>query len=110
MKESHRGGCESMSAPGHSLDLATFGVAAVSFEHSAGFELFRQGRTAQDVYWVQSGLTKLVSLNEDGDETIIGLRSSGWFLGATSAILRKPYPVTATTVTDCKLYRFSAEQ
>ena len=68
-------------------------------------ELFMQGSSQQEVFFVDHGLVKLVHTNEDGIETIIGLRSSGWPLGAAAAILHQACPFTATTVIRCQIRR-----
>jgi CRP-like cAMP-binding protein len=72
-------------------------------------ELFQQGGVARDVYLLENGLVKLIRLNRAGDELIVGLRFPGSLLGIAPVILCKPYPVTATTLTGCRLRRISAE-
>ena len=67
-------------------------------------ELFRQGFRAQGIYCIHSGLVKLVNLTPDGKELIVGLRSSGWILGAPAVIIQKPHPVTAVTLMHCHLH------
>ena len=71
-------------------------------------ELFRQGSSQQEVFFIDQGLVKLVHTNEDGIETIIGLRSSGWPLGAAAAILHQACPFTAATVIRCQIRRVLA--
>jgi CRP/FNR family transcriptional regulator len=72
-------------------------------------ELFQQGTLAQEVYFIDQGAIKLVYVNPDGKEVSIGLRSSGWLLGAAAVILNEPHPVTAVTLTRCYLYRMTSE-
>lgn len=79
-------------------------------QHSAGAVLIEQGETARDVFHVASGLVKLQRVQPDGQELIVGLRSSGWILGAAAAIVEKPYPATAITVTPCYLARIEASR
>jgi CRP/FNR family transcriptional regulator len=81
-----------------------------SKEVPAGVELFEQGSYPREIYLVEHGLAKLIRVTEEGQETIVGLRSSGWVLGANSAILGKPYPVTAVTLTQCRLRYIYADQ
>lgn len=81
-----------------------------SREFPAGVELFKQGSYAREVYMVERGLAKLIRVTEEGQEIILGLRSSGWILGANSAILGKPYPLSAVTLTRCRLRCIQAEQ
>lgn len=81
-----------------------------SREFPAGVELFKQGSYAREVYLVERGLAKLIRVTQEGQEIIVGLRSSGWILGANSAILGKPYPLTAVTLTRCRMRYIDAEQ
>ena len=67
-------------------------------------DLFSQGLLPQGVFCVHSGLVKLINLAADGKELIVGLRSSGWILGAASVVIQKPYPVTAVTLTCCAVH------
>ena len=71
-------------------------------------ELFIQSSTAHDVYFIDRGMVKLTCVGPAGREFIIGLRGAGRTLGASSAILQRPYPVTAVTVTPCHLFRVPA--
>jgi len=111
----------------HSLGVATVNTnnamaaltptraAATELTHLAGvpvldvpsqFELLQQGYPVEDVYLVKAGIIKLIRLDEDGNELIVGLRSAGAVLGAASAILHKPHPVSGITLSRCSLYRF----
>src|ERR1700742_2512059 len=75
--------------------------------YQPGIELYRQGGQAQDVYFIDRGLIKLTHLCAGGEELIVDLRSSGWILGAASAIIRQPLNVSAVTLTTCHLRRIS---
>jgi CRP-like cAMP-binding protein len=77
--------------------------------YSPGIELFQQGASAHEVYFIARGLVKLVFLGQNGQEMIVGLRSPGWILGAASVILGKSCPITVTTLTNCHLHRVPAE-
>ncbi len=72
--------------------------------YPSGVTIFQQGSAAPVVYLIDKGLIKLSCLGEDGQELIVGLRYTGWILGAASAILQKPHPVTAATITECQLH------
>ncbi len=76
--------------------------------YTAGVELFRQGSPPRQVYLIRRGLVKLVALGASGSETILGLRYSGWMLGASAVVIREPYPATGITLTDCNLHRIEA--
>lgn len=78
-------------------------------EYPPSTELFKQDSPAQEVYYIESGLVKLTCLESDGEELILGLRSSRYTLGAASVILHKPYPITAVTMTRCSLCRIPAK-
>ena len=71
-------------------------------------ELFRQGQPAQEVYFIESGIVKLIHENQEGQEMIIGLRTREGVLGAASVILKEPFPVSVKALTQCRLRRYSA--
>ncbi len=71
--------------------------------YCAATELFRQGFPQQAVYFIRRGLIKLLFLGSDGREAIVNLRGSGRLLGVASAVVRKPYDLTAVTVTRCEI-------
>ena len=81
----------------------------VSQVYPIATELFQQGTLAQEVYFIEKGAIKLVHVNPNGKEVIIGLRSSGWLLGAPEVILNQPHPATAVTLTRCYLNRVASE-
>jgi CRP-like cAMP-binding protein len=68
-----------------------------------GVEVFRQGCPAREVHCIDRGLVKLIRLDEDGQELIVGLHSRGAILGAASLIVGKPHPVTAKTLSECSI-------
>lgn len=68
-----------------------------------GVELFRQDFLPEYVYYLESGLIKLIFDSEDGHEVIITLARPGCVLGASEAILGRPYAVSAITVQRCRL-------
>lgn len=80
-----------------------FNSSALAHILPSGTELFQQGGRAGMVYFLKSGLVKLMRVEEDGQQMIVGLRSSGWLLGADSALLQAPHPVTAVALTRCDL-------
>jgi len=77
--------------------------------YPAAIELYQQGSPAQEVYFIDRGLVKLIYLEQDGRELIVDLRSPGWLLGAASAIVQKPHSVTAVTLTRCHLRHIPAD-
>jgi CRP/FNR family transcriptional regulator len=78
-------------------DFAPFHIYPV------GVALFAQGSSPREVYVLETGLVKLVHVAEHGQESIIDLRFPGSLLGSACALLDKPHPVTALTLTRCQL-------
>jgi CRP/FNR family cyclic AMP-dependent transcriptional regulator len=66
-----------------------------------GRALFRQGDPCTRLFYLESGFVKLARLQPSGRETIVGLRGSGWVLGAAAILINEPYVVTAVTATRC---------
>lgn len=73
-------------------------------------ELFRQGNPAEEVFYIERGLVKLLRSQASGEERIVGLRSSGWFLGAAAVVIGMPLTVTAITVRPCRVARLEAAE
>lgn len=84
--------------------LASFSA----LRYSPKVELFPQGRLADSVYLVTSGIVKLLYVNSKGKEVIVGLRHPGHLLGASSVILGEKYRASAETATLCCLIRVPA--
>jgi CRP/FNR family transcriptional regulator len=68
-------------------------------------ELFRQGDLPDSIFLLEQGLVKLVCVEADGNEVLVGLRAAGWFVGSASVVLQRPYPVSAVTVVACRASR-----
>ena len=79
-----------------------------ALSYPAGMTLCRQGEPIRDVFHIQRGLVKLMRVNTTGKERIVGLRSSGWFVGATAVILGEPAAATTVTLTAVKMSRMCA--
>ena len=75
---------------------------------ASGVELFAQGAMIDDVVFINEGVVKLVRVERDGRELIVGLRLAGWFLGSTSALLGRPVPASAITLSRCRVQRVAA--
>lgn len=67
-------------------------------------ELYKQGDEAQYIHLLTLGLVKLTRLGQNGQELIISVYAPTRLLGTASAILRKPHPVTAMTLTECHIH------
>jgi CRP-like cAMP-binding protein len=72
-------------------------------------QLFQQGARADDVFFLEHGLVKLLRGQCDGRETIVGLRTAGSFLAAGAVVLDHTHVVTAVTLTSCLVSRMTAE-
>jgi CRP-like cAMP-binding protein len=77
-------------------------------EYPAGVELLKQAEIAREVWIIDDGVVKLVYVDEDGRELIVGVRLKGWILGSASVILATATPVAAFTMTPCYLQRLDA--
>ena len=76
--------------------------------YPTGAQLFQQGGKAEEVFCIDSGIVKMIRLESDGQEMIVDLRFPEWLVGAAAVILDEPHPVTAVSVTPCRLRRISA--
>jgi CRP/FNR family cyclic AMP-dependent transcriptional regulator len=86
-----------------------FKDSTVSQVYPADIQLFQQDALAQDVFLIESGLVKLIRLENEGRELITNLGYPGSLIGASSVIVQESYPVTAATLTNCSLRRISAD-
>lgn len=77
---------------------------------AAGTELIEQGSAVQSVYLVCRGLVKLVYLSEGGEESGLGLRSVGWWGGASAAMLNAASTCSVISVVDCEVIRVPAQE
>jgi CRP/FNR family transcriptional regulator len=65
--------------------------------------LLEQNQRPSFVFVIRSGIVKLTCISEDGQESLLGLRSEGWWAGAPVALLNVPSIITVTTVTSCSV-------
>jgi CRP-like cAMP-binding protein len=65
--------------------------------------LFQQGDRIEQLFLIEEGFVKLTVTSMDGSELIVGLRMSGWLLGAGSAVMGRKLQTTAQTITRCRL-------
>jgi CRP/FNR family transcriptional regulator, cyclic AMP receptor protein len=82
---------------------------APSHVYPATIELYRQGSHAEEVYFINGGLLKLVRSERDGHELIVDLRPRGWLVGAAAVITRQQHPVTAIALSESVIQRIPAE-
>jgi len=76
--------------------------------YASGIELFRQGDPVESSYVIAEGVVKLSHVSLAGKPTIVALRTRGWVLGAAAATCSSHHPVSAATLTHCRLHRVSA--
>jgi CRP-like cAMP-binding protein len=76
----------------------------------SGINLVEQWKKCDYVYLVSDGLVKLTYASENGTRVALGLRSSGWYAGATSVLLKIPSLYSAVTVGNCTVSQIPAEQ
>ena len=96
-------------------DLSHRGPEKVTLEYlspaqlyPAGVRLFEQGRQPTELFYLHSGLVKLLRSHADGHDLILGLRGPGWLIGAAAAVLDHPHDVTAVALTECSVSRIPA--
>jgi len=100
-----------LAFPSNPPDLqCEFGKLGVLRIYGPCTELLKQGAPADDVYLIHEEIVKLVWTESKGRETIVGLRSRGWFLGAPSAITAQPCPTTAATLVRSIVERVPADE
>jgi CRP/FNR family transcriptional regulator len=78
-------------------------------QYAPGIELFKQESAPRDVYLIEDGLVKLTYVEQNARDFLVGLRTSGWTVGAASVILDRTYAFSATTISACRLRRVSAD-
>ena len=72
--------------------------------------LLEQGERPTFVRLIRSGIVKITVTNAEGHESLLGLRSEGWWAGAPLALLDMPSLSTVTTITRCLVSSISADQ
>jgi CRP-like cAMP-binding protein len=71
--------------------------------------LFEQGSPVEAIAVVEDGLVKLLRWEHRGEAVTVGIRFSGGLLGTAAAMLRAPQPVTAETLTRCRILSIPVE-
>ena len=77
-------------------------IAGAPVHYPSGITLFRQDDPVRVLYLIDAGVVRL-SRRDGSHQLLIGLRSAGWLLGTSAAILARVHPVTATTLGECRL-------
>ena len=71
--------------------------------HAKGALLFVEGEDPRSVYVLCSGRVKLTMSSSDGRTLIIRIAEAGEVLGATAAVIGKPYEMSAETIEPCQV-------
>jgi CRP/FNR family transcriptional regulator, cyclic AMP receptor protein len=74
-------------------------------EYSADRRIFDQGQPSESIFYLRQGKVKLSVISQQGKEAIVATLSAGEFLGEGCLAGQPLRMATATTVTDCSLYR-----
>lgn len=88
--------------------IVGFGLTARPYP--SGVELFHQGETAEEIFFLETGLAKLVCSEESGRELIADIRLGGSLLGLSAVIRNQAHHLTAITASGCRLIRLSSER
>ena len=81
----------------------THGKTVVEF--GADRRIFDQGQPAESIFYIRKGKVKLSVISQHGKEAIVATLSAGEFLGEGCIAGQPLRMATATTVTDCNLFR-----
>ncbi len=92
-----------------SIDWAAF-LGGISrgkslVEYGVGRTIFLQGDPADSVWYLQEGKVKHAVTSQQGKEAIVAVLGSGEFFGEGCLAGRPVRMATATTLSDCTLYR-----
>ena len=74
-------------------------------EYGTGRRIFDQGQPAESIFYIRKGKVKLSVISKQGKEAIVATLSAGEFLGEGCLTGQPLRMSTATTVTDCSLFR-----
>jgi CRP/FNR family transcriptional regulator len=76
----------------------------------SGTALLEQGLRPASVFLLYQGLVKLTSVSPQGRESVLGLRSAGWYVGAVPALASTSNVYSVMTVTECVISRIPADE
>ena len=74
-------------------------------EHGINRRIFDQGQPADSIFYLRRGKVKLSVISKQGKEAIVATLNAGDFLGEGCLAGQPLRMATATTVTDCSLFR-----
>jgi CRP/FNR family transcriptional regulator, cyclic AMP receptor protein len=85
--------------------LAGIARGQMTLEYGANRNIFRQGRTAESLFYLRRGKVKLAVTSSQGKEAIIAVLDAGEFFGEGCLAGQQLRMATATALTDCSLFR-----
>jgi CRP/FNR family cyclic AMP-dependent transcriptional regulator len=85
--------------------LAGITRGKTSVEYGSDRRIFDQGQPADCIFYVRKGKVKLSVISQQGKEAIVATLNAGEFLGEGCLAGQPLRMATATTVTDCNLFR-----
>jgi CRP/FNR family transcriptional regulator, cyclic AMP receptor protein len=74
-------------------------------EYSSDQRIFEQGQPADSIFYIRKGKVKLSVISKLGKEAIVATPSAGEFLGEGCLAGQSLRIATATTITDCNLFK-----
>jgi len=74
-------------------------------EYGLNHRIFDQGQPADSIFYLRKGKVKLSVISQQGKEAIVATLNAGEFLGEGCLAGQPLRMATATTVTDCNLFR-----
>ena len=76
----------------------------------SGITLLEQNERPLYVRLIRDGIVKLSHTTPDGEESVLGLRSEGWWMGASLALLNLPSLCEVKTITPCTICNIPAKE
>ena len=89
--------------------LAGIARGKAVIEYGANRNIFRQGQSADSLFYLRRGKVKLAVTSKDGKEAIVALLDTGEFFGEGCLAGQQLRMATATAVTDCTLFRIERQ-
>ncbi len=98
-----------MRDAGHALNLKELGKDRKSKTYKKKTEIFAEGDTPLNVYFVKSGTVKLFKSHQDGKEFITAICNSNDFFGYEAILENTPYNESAVAMQDTELIIISRQ-
>ena len=86
------------------------GVLGDPAEYPPGTVLFRQGEPLRTLFYVMQGRVRLTVSQPGGREVVLGIRHTGWLIGASAAVLGCRHWATGSVMDTCVLRTLTTEQ